>query len=215
MAIPAGRVQPFSTGASYVYLSFGAQPHSAGPYFFGTCEGYPKHERRPDYMQLMNDVSGRKKPMDMSFQGMDATISLTMTVWDEGIAQMLQQFADLSGLTGLATPGAYRFSDVGTLMGFEQYTVQIWIAYSYGTAIAGSAGTPKAAYTAGGLPAGYHYWQGIPFAPDATEEGAQPLLRNINFYVWPWCNWHTQQFILYDFNMAPIAGVPLNGPVVA
>lgn len=211
MATPAGRIQPFSTGASYVFVGFGnVTPQTIR--CFGTCEGYPKHERRPDYMQLMNDVSGRKKPMDMSFQGEDATISLNMTVWDEGIAQMIDQYADLSGVTGLATPGSYAFRDVGSLMGFEQFAMQVWIVYSYGFAV---SGTPKVAYASGGLPAGYHYRQCIPFAPHGTEEGAQPMMRNINFYAWPLANFQASRFTLYDNDMSAVAGVAINGPLAA
>lgn len=209
MAAPTGSIQPYSTGASYVFVGFAGSVSPQKIRCLGTCEGYPKHERRVDYMQLMNDVSGRRKPMDMSFQGMDATISLDLTLWDEGCMQMLQQFAQLSGGSGLATPGAYQFSDVGSLMGFEQYSVSIWIQYLFRSA----AGGPKAVYSA--LPAGYHYLQCVPFAPDTTEEGAQPMIRSVNFYAWPVCNFSNQQFTLYDNTMSAIQGVPVVGPIAA
>lgn len=208
MASPAKSIQPFSTGASLVYLGFYNQGNFLGPYTFGTCEGYPRHERRPDFMQLMNDVSGRKKPMDMSYQGQDATISLDMTVWDEGLAQMLQQFPNMGNSSGQPgfNPGQSRFVDRGALMGFEGNACVVWIAY--GARIAG-----KAAYSI--LPAGYRYPLCIPFAPDTTEEGAQGMIRNIQFYAWEQHNFQTGISTLYDYNMSGIAGLALNGPVVA
>lgn len=212
MAGPANRVQPFSTGISLVYVSFGGPVTPQKIRFFGTCEGYPKHERRPDWMQVPNDVSGRRKPMDMSFQGEDATISLDMTVWDEGVAQMIDQFPDMSGSSGLATPGSWRFLDMGALMGFEQLAMSIWIVWTYGST---QIGGPKIAYTAGGLPAGYHYLQCIPMGPQGTEEGAQGLIRNFNFYAWPVTNWQNYTQTLYDNSMAAIAGVTINGPLAA
>lgn len=213
---PAGRVQPYSTGSSYLYIAFGGRGNTRGPYFFGTCEGYPKHERRMDWMQLMNDTSGRKKPMDMSFQGYDATISLDMTVWDDGIAQMLEQLPDMSGLTGTATPGSYFFSDVGTLMGFEQCACQLWIAYGNTAGIGGQA--PKAAYTGGKLPGGYRYYQCLPFAPITAEEGAQGEIKSVNFYAWPVANWQATpqpMCTLFDNNMNAIQNIPFNGPIAA
>jgi hypothetical protein len=202
--IPRGSIQPYSTGASIVYVGFYNQGSFQGPYCFGTCEGYPRHERRPDYMQVMNDVSGRKKPLDMSYQGQDATISLDMTVWDEGVAQMLQQLPNMGNLAG--TPGTSRFVDRGALMGFEGNAACIWIAY-------GNKIATKAAYA--GLPFGYRYPLCIPFAPDTTEEGAQALIRNMQFYAWEKHNFQAGTSTLYDNDMTAILGVPLNGPVVA
>lgn len=208
MAIPKQFVQPWSTGASLIYAGFNNGGQAFGPFFFGTCEGYPKHERRTAYMPILNDFTGRQKPMDMSFQGMDATIALDMTVWDEGVAQMMEQAANLGPAASLATPGSYRFSDVGSLMGLEGFCCQLWIAF--GNRLGASA---KAAYSA--LPNGYHYLQCIPVGPTTDEEGAQGMIRSFQFYAWPKCNFQTLINTLFDFDMSAIQNVPINGPAAA
>ena len=206
---PANLVQDFSTGASLVYLGVGT---NRSPVFFGTCEGFPKHERRPQFMELRNDLAGRRVPLDMSFQGGDATLSLDMTVWDEGVAKGLERWQDVWGGTSATNnPGQWRFVDVGALMGLEGLAIPIWIRYPFsGTRISGGPiGSPS-----GQLPPGYHYFQGIPFPPQTNEEGAQPMVRSYSFYIWPLCNFQTQTFTLFDYDMSAIASAPINGPTI-
>lgn len=200
---PLNFVGPFSTGASLIYLQFGI----TAPVFFGTAEGYPRHERRAQYMPVKNDLSGRMLPLDMSYQGQDATLSLDMTVWDEGLAMRLHRLPDFVGVTGSpAVPGVWSFGDMGALMALEGMTCGIYIVYPFATF--------RAAYSSR-LVAGYHYFQAIPFGPMSQEEGAQPMIRNFQFYMWPRCDFTTQTFSLFDNNILPTSGVVINGPQAA
>ena len=184
--VPTGWVQPYTTGPTYVWLGVGAAGTAA---FFGTAEGYPRHERRPEYEQLMNDVGGRRKPVDMSWQGMDATLSLVMTVWDEGIAQILENLPRFELSSFSTPPGSWAFSDMGALMAFEGNAMQIWLAYNFAA---------KTAY--GPLPLGYHYLKAVPV--NLTDEnGAQPMKRIFSFYIWPETDYNDGIQTLFDYNV--------------
>lgn len=183
---PSGSVQPYSTGVTFVYLGVGS---SGTPAFFGTAESYPKHERRVDIEYLMNDVGGRKKPVDVSFQGMDASLSLTMTVWDEGVAQILENLPRFELSPNTSPPGTWSFADMGTLMAFEGYAIPIWLQYNY---------AKKAAYSK--LAPGYHYYNALPLTL-GDENGAAPMKRIFSFYVWPATNFSAKTQTLFDYNM--------------
>lgn len=209
MPSPLNLVRPYSTGASYIYLGLG---NSRAPLFFGTCEGYPKHERRPQFMPVRNDISGRNLSLDMSFQGEDATVSLDMTVWDEGMAQMLEHIPDVPGTTpnaGVPT-GSWAFNDVGALMGLEELSIPIWIRYTFGDVLGGAN-----RFSGSAINPGYHYYQGIPFAPITDVNGAQGQVRQFMFYVWPRYNFNTQRATLFDQDMRDTVGVTIRGPTNA
>ena len=196
--LSTGSVQPYSTGATFVYLGLGS---SGTALFFGTAEGYPKHERRADLEYLMNDVGGRKKPVDVSWQGMDASLSLVMTFWDEGMAQILENMPRFELAPTASPPGTWSFSDMGTLLGFEGYAIPIWLRYNF-------AG--KTAYA--NLPAGYHYLQSVPLNL-GDENGAAPMKRIFSFYMWPMTNYQVGTQTLFDYNCT---GLPTpKGPYVS
>lgn len=198
---PTGLPQEFSTGASWVYLGLGS---GNAPLYFGTCEGYPRDERKPEYEMLMNDLSGRKVPLDFCWQGETATISLVMTRWDEGMIRMLEAKPNpmgsaLSGL-GASNPGTWNFTDVGALAMLEGLGVPLWIRYPFAPVTVGGGGGGRPAM--GLLTPGYHYIQSIVWAPETAEVGAAPMKRHIQFFAWPYANYVAKTFTLYDYNMS-------------
>lgn len=205
LPLPRNFVQPFSTGASLVYLGM-AGGLAKLPMFFGTCEGFPKHQRVPEWQQIRNDVSGRRIPLDMSFQGETALVSLDMTVWDEGMAMRLERLPDMVGTSSSTfAPGSWGFNDVGVLVGLEAMAIPIWVRYPF------ALSRPAC----GGLVAGYHYYQAIPVSPITDENGAQGMMRSFNFFVWPVVNFAQQTHRLFDNDMSLTLNVPINGPTAA
>jgi hypothetical protein len=173
--------QAYSTGAVYAFIA----PTSGGqPVFLGTCESYPEDNRQPEYEPLMNDISGSKVPLDFSFEGESAQISLVLTRWNEGFARRLEAKPNGSnvavGGTAPSIEGSWNPQDVGSLMGVEGFSWQLWLVRTFGAVLAN-----KAAYVGNGLQPGRHYPQCIIWAPETNEEGAKPMKRHFMFYAWP------------------------------
>lgn len=180
--------QQFATGASHVFLGFGS-----GPQYFGTAESFPNDSRQPEYEMLMNDFSGSKIPLDMAWEGESGQISLAMTRWDEDVA-------NLATLPPFSTSnGSWDFDANGSLMGLEEQAIEIWIVYTFGSALAN-----KSVYVSQGLPPGRHYTQCVLWSPQQDETGTRPMKRNFLFFAWPKPNFITRKFVLYDYDMTGI-----------
>lgn len=196
--LPTGRVQVYTTGTTFVYANVG---NAGAVVHLGTCEGYPKHERRVEYEQLMNDIGGRRKPIDMAFQGMDATITLDFTVWDEGALQCIENVPRFDLMPSGVPPGSWATTDLGALMGFEGFSIQVWLMYNFAN---------KPAYAA--LPRGYHYLNCVPISL-GDQNGAQAMHRMHSFYVWPDTDYslNPPMQTLYDYDFTGVPN-PTNGP---
>lgn len=184
--------QQFSSGSTHLWLRFNG---TGSPQYFGTCESFPQDSRSPQYEFLMNDLSGSKVPLDLSYQGESSQVSVVMTRWDENLA---------NGLTvapGQVTPsGQYDWEDLGTLMMLEEQFTELWIVYLYGSALAN-----KTVYTANGMIPGRHYLQTVLWSPQMDEVGTKPMKRHFMFYAWPQIDVANQAFVLYDTDMTGIS----------
>ena len=187
--------QQWSTGAIHMFVAFNpAFGLGSTPYYLGTCETFPRDERRPEWEMVLNDVSGRKKPLDASFQGEDAVVSCVLTRWD---ASVMNDLEDLPGsLTSV--PGSYSFNDVGAMAMLEGLTSTVWLVRTFGSALAN-----KTAYGAD-IP-GRRYLQCIVQAPITEEAGAQPEKKHVLFYSWPFADFVNYKFVIYDYNMVGIS----------
>lgn len=189
----------YATGAVHVFVT--ANPGSPAPVYFGTCERMPEDTRQPAYEMLFNDISGTQKPLDIAFQGEDATISLVMTRWSEAVAISLETKPALGAGQAARVPGSWLWEDVGTLMGLENAARQVWLVNTF-TALAN-----KPAYTAnpaGPLFGGRRYLQCAVWAPESEEKGTAPMKRHFMLYAWPKVDSANRRFTLYDFNMTGI-----------
>jgi hypothetical protein len=184
--------QQYATGSCHLWLRFA---DGGGIQYFGTCESMPQDVRSPTYEMLMNDISGSQVPLDVAYQGEAAQISLTMTRWNETLAQSLETPPGPNSV-----PGSWSYSDVGTLMSLEDEWTEVWIGYTFGSALAN-----KTVYTANGLRPGRHYLQSVLWSPQADETGTKPMKRHFMMYAFPYFDPTTKQFTLWDTDFSGIS----------
>jgi hypothetical protein len=201
-----------STGAVHVFAQApngtGVYPSGNTPLYLGTCEKMPQDQRQPEYEMLMNDVSGTKVPLDLAWEGQSAQLSLTFTRTVQPNIELLLESPrpstagaagagrnPLGGVTD--SPGTWSFADVGSLMSLEGLGWTISLVYTFGAALAA-----KPAYTGQGLRAGRRYWQCILWAPQRDETGTAPMKQHFMLFSWPYANYKTGDFILYDYDVA-------------
>ena len=107
---------------------------------------------------------------------------------------------------GTSTRGTNVPGDIGSLMIQEGMAFQLWLSFPY---------SAKAAMA--GMPAGYHFVAAVLAGPDSLDElGTKPrrvrlifdCLRKFDPSVTN--TYGAGGFVLYDFNMTAIAGLPIN-----
>ena len=145
---------------------------------------------------------GGSKPVDYSWQGEEATISIVTTVFDYGIVQ-----ACMNRPNELGTLGMNNASDMGSLMQLEGLTYPLWIVYPYAPG-GPSWTTPKAAYAA--MPPGRRYVSTFLWSPYRLTPGTKPKRLNLIFKAMR--KWSTQNltFTLFDQDLTN-----LPAPVIA
>lgn len=178
--------QQMATGAIHVFVRAGSESMAS---YFGTCERFPEDTRQPEYEALMNDYSGSKVPLDFSWEGESAQISLSMTRWDEVVAQDLED----KPFSATSIPGSWSANDVGTLMGLEFGFWELSLVRTFGAAIAN-----KGAFVNNGLLPVRRYRQCVVWTPESDQGGTQPMKRQFLFYAWPLYIAKTRTFVLYD-----------------
>lgn len=179
--------QQFSSGAAHLFVKFGG---GAEAKYLGTAEGKPRQEHRPEYVPVMNDLSGGVVPLDYSFQGKSSILSFVLSRWNEAVARAMENSPD--PITNGA--GEWALDDVGTFLGLEGKAMEAWVVYPYAN---------KAAYAT--LPAGYHYLQCMVWSPQVIEPGTTPMLRHFLLYAWPKLFIDEKKWKLWDHN---ITGLP-------
>lgn len=179
--------QPYVTGPAHIFIGVG--PRGA-PLYLGTSEGEPEIALLPEYDQIMNDISGSRKPMDRQFMGEEAMISAVLTRYNEIVLAAAQ--ARVRG----TIRGAEPFGSIGALMGGEGNAFPLWLVFPY---------VVKPAMAAGGMPAGYRFVQCFDES-DRMPVGTRARRVHVQF--------HAQRFLtiagggtglLYDHN---VAGLP-------
>ncbi len=212
--------QQYASGSVHVFCAYNPPGGPAsGPFYLGTCEQMPQDNRNPEYELLMNDISGSKKPLDLAWEGEDATISLVLTRFSHVGWNLLET----KPFPTANVNGEWDIEDVGALMGLEGICWSVWLVYSFGSALAN-----KAAYTTQGMPPGRFYPQCVVWAPMADETGSRPMKRQVIFYAWPKLvttaanvqasqsqltnptdvNAAKRSFVLYSTALASFSGLP-------
>jgi hypothetical protein len=162
--------QPYITGPADVFVGLtptGSAPVSGGGsvvslpcQFLGNAEQSPDISIRPEFEDLHVTISGTRIPLDRSFQGESAVVSVAMPRYDEAV------YAAIADRVRCGLPrGSYPATALGTLMIFEAAATQLWIRFRYG-----HGNTAKGAMTAGGMPAGYHFFGAILQGPDELKQ---------------------------------------------
>ncbi len=146
----------YVTGPVHIFVSLpvgtytgtsGAFDPAAYPttiYYLGTGEQAPIIQISPLYSPVGNDIAGDQIPFDDQYMGKTASAVVTLTRWNEAVAQALSNMPN----SGDSVPGIDAAMDTGSLMQFEGGTFHTWFQFPYAT---------KQFGTLFGMPAQYHF----------------------------------------------------------
>jgi hypothetical protein len=172
------------------------------PVFLGTCENGVTIRAIPEYENVMNDFGGTRKPFDRIYEGEDALSVGILTRWNEPVYRALESIPNFGGVPGVNQPG-----DIGTMMITEGYAYTVWLEFLFSS---GRAGYTKAAWVAGGFPAGYRF----PFSwlegPKERETGTRAGKIHLTFYHGRGFDPVSGKFMCADQDMSLVSGVALN-----
>jgi hypothetical protein len=111
---------------SVINTATGVTTVTNAPFFLGWGETAPEPEFLPEYEPIMSDLAGSRKEHDRLYEGADARVTATMTVWNEMILQSMLAFTKST-----SPPGSDGGLDIGTLMQAEKRTFQLWLVFPY------------------------------------------------------------------------------------
>ncbi len=101
----------YCTGAVHVFAAIpsagGNAPTFSTLAYIGTCQQMPQPQDEYQYEPAMNDLGGRKTPLDEAYQGCLSAISLDFTRWSETNLSVLKSppFYSLTDGSGAALAG--------------------------------------------------------------------------------------------------------------
>lgn len=186
--------QGWSTGAVDCWVGVG---NAGTPLFLGHSENGFDVQERPQYENLMCDLTGMKIPYDRSYQGFDAVISSqALTRWDDKVYAALQCYGNP---TGAFIGGVQRGTDGagirGSLMATEGLTFQVLLRHPNAGALAFA-----------GLAKGYRFYAAV-VENDRQQSGAKPYKVNPTFYAWGVYQPATGQVITYDNDVSALGAI--------
>lgn len=135
--------------------------------YLGTGEIAPDFIKQPKFDPVFNDLGG-SLPWDYLFQGEEALIPLTLTVWNQSVANKVAALPLANG-----TEGSYAANDIGTLMITEGCAYHMWLHFPYYS--------NKSIFQTAGMLAGYHLWAAWADGPLVYSGGTKANKVRINF----------------------------------
>lgn len=168
------------------------------PIFFGWGETAPEPEFLPEYEPIMSDLGGSRKEHDRLYEGQDARVTVTMTIWKEIILQSMMAFTKSTSPPGLDGGG-----DIGTIMQAEKRSFQLWLRFPYAV---------KPFMQSAQMVAGYHFYGAMLDGPIRRGPGTKVNKIMLSWFCGrPIINGF---YACYDFDMTAIAGLSpdLNRP---
>ena len=166
--------------------------------YLGTTVGGPRWQVKRSYRGIPNDLAGGTsgEPMDMSYLGQSAIISLDMGRWDPVVMEALDASPNFIRLR----EGEEIFGDIGSIAGLESAYAVLYIQHPYAT---------KPAMQAAGVPAGFRFLRAVMVGPtDFAEQGTVASRRNIIFQTVRAYNHQDGSFKLFDHNMDGVPAFP-------
>jgi hypothetical protein len=170
------------------------------PRFLGFSERGVSADFQYNYVPYHNDLGGAE-PLDYSYQGKSATISLDLTRWRADTLAFIQDaLSDQVGSTGgIDVPG-----EIGTLMAYEGIAFTVWTPYPY---------TNSPAYNT--HPPGYRFPPGIIARVGRPARGSKPAkvhlvvraIRQLLMTPATQTVFGAGRLTLYDHNMTAVAGL--------
>lgn len=167
------------------------------PLFFGWGESAPEPEFMPEYENVMSDLRGSRKPHDKLYEGQDARVTATMTIWDELVLQAMMAF------TKSNNPGVDGGSDIGTLMNAEKRSFMLWLVYPYAFT--------KSFMAAANMRGGYRFYGAMLDGPIRRSQGTKVNKVLLSWYcsaVLVAAANVPVAYVCYDGNMNDIIGRP-------
>lgn len=185
------KVEKVPTGDSRGSVNQVSLQTTIAPVFFGWGESAPDPEFLPEYENLMSDLGGTRKPWDKIFEGADARVSITSTIWDEDVLQSCMSY------TKTSLPGVVGNYDVGTLMHAEKRSYQLWLVYPYQV---------KPFMAAANMRKGYHFYGAMIEGPVRRKQGTGGNKVSLSWY----CGIPRINGIgaCYDFDMSAVLNKP-------
>lgn len=194
--------QLYCTGPAHVFIATSIYsqggPQSTGILYLGTCEDAPDIQLGPEYEPVRNDISGKKKPFDMQYQGEDALISLDLNRYNEAVYAIIANRPLRAGGRGVDTG-----IDIGALIATEGGQINVYVQFPFNPAKAAMMNAAN-----GPMPPGYRFPFCVPIGPEKLSMGTKPKKVHLLMYAWQAWFPQTQSFLLYDFNMSGLP--PIN-----
>ena len=194
----------FSTGPLNIFVAYGA----AAPVFLGHGERAPKIDVRPRYAPVTCDLGG-EEPIDDLQSGESGSVQVELIRWNYPLLNSLKSRTRAPAFPA-SVAGAQAPGELGTLMVTEGAAYQLFLQFTRaGNPVFGAAGA------GGAMPAGYRFAAAF-LDPESVTSGAASAHK----YSLTWKCLRTfspatsalgvGNFLLYDYNMAAIAGVAVN-----
>ena len=119
------------------------------PVYLGTCEDSPVPDFQPASVPFFVDEFGQTYPFDTLYDSAEATVALTLNVFNENVHALLRGYCAGGALNTAAPGGSDLDGYIGTAMGAEGATVPLWLVFPY---------SQKDWLAAAGLPPCYRFY---------------------------------------------------------
>lgn len=155
--------QVYVTGPALIYAGL-ANALGTSPVFVGTGESAPDIDIKAEFDPVMNDLGGTRVPFDRCFEGEEGMVSVVLNRFNwSAIRQMMSRPRFFTG-----TPGSNPSGDVGTLMGQEGMTFNLWLVWPFSTKAAMGGGA-----AANAMPSAVRFVSAFLLSPDKIQSGTK------------------------------------------
>lgn len=157
--------QIYVPGPALIYVGV-ANSQGVTPEFFGTGETAPDVDVNGSLIPVMNDLGGTTLPFDRIWDGEEAMISVVINRFNW--ATMRKLLARPNFRRVAPTPGTSISGDIGTLIGGEGMTYNLWLQWTYATKASMSGGAPE-----GPMPGGFRFFSAFMSYPTKMPGGTK------------------------------------------
>lgn len=190
----------YCTGPVHLWTGTGGALGANTPQYLGTFEQAPDIDIKGEWDQVMNDLSGSKLPLDRLFEGEEGMVSGVLTRFNWPTLRRLMARPRFVG-----TPGFNPSGDIGTYMGQEGCSYNLWCLFPYrDKAFQGAAGD---------MPAGIRFLSAFLLSPEKIHGGTKAKKVQVVFQAQR--AFSTSKglgdssrgggsFTLYDYSMAAV-----------
>lgn len=204
--------QLYSTGPCHVFVG---APGPTGlvygtTFYLGTAQTKPRISVLRSYKEAMNDLGGQINPVDLTYQGQSAFVSVALSRWNELVYQAaVNRAVGLGPAAQIGTTGIDTFGTLGNLGGLavhEGVLFHLFLTFpkAANPFYAGAGGQTG---NGGPLPLGYHFFAAVVADQDSLDPGTDYLVRMVQFRCTRVIDIPTQTMSLYDHNVVGLPGI--------